>query len=62
MQNKPGSEKRANTLDTHAPDRPEVRQLSEKEKEQMEAGADAEKEQGPAREKVPQSSKHQSEE
>ena len=49
----PEPESRKNTLDTHAPESPEVEQLSEKEKEQMEAGGEAEHHQGTEREKVP---------
>lgn len=39
-----------NLLDTHAPDRPEVQQLSETEKNQLELSGQAEHEQGKKRE------------
>ena len=46
MQTKPEPETRKNTIDTHAPESAEVQRLSEKEKQQMEAGGEAERQQG----------------
>ena len=41
-----------NTLDTHAPDRPEMQQLSEEEKKQIELGGLIEHEHGERREQL----------
>lgn len=46
---------RKNTLDTHAPDRPETAPLSETEKQQLELGGRIEHEQGEAREAAAES-------
>jgi hypothetical protein len=50
LMKEPSSPQSKSLLDTHAPDRPEVEQLSETEKNQLELSGQAEHEQGKKRE------------